>query len=207
LSTDPNRPRPRSSKKRRAVAGGGGRQTGGRVRGGNSTPPAGGIPGLWLAIGAVGVFVVGVLLASGTIGGGGAGGGGTPSPSSQVKGSLTVVSPSSSPVARGTNCPTSQPPAAPAGETRVVTIQTAKGSFEITLMSDLSPIAVGNFAALAVKVLVLDEQDRVVGADRGLEHPLGVGRRGRHHDGQAGDVGEPGFRAVRVGRAQIAGHA
>jgi cyclophilin family peptidyl-prolyl cis-trans isomerase len=149
LSTDPNRPRPRSSKKRRAVAGGGGRQTGGRVRGGNSTPPAGGIPGLWLAIGAVGVFVVGVLLASGTIGGGGAGGGGTPSPSSQVKGSLTVVSPSGSPVARGTNCPTSQPPAAPAGETRVVTIQTAKGSFEITLMSDLSPIAVGNFAALA----------------------------------------------------------
>jgi cyclophilin family peptidyl-prolyl cis-trans isomerase len=103
---------------------------------------------VWLAIGAVAVFAVGVLLASGTIGGGG-----SPAASSNVKGSLSIVQPSGGPsgssVARGTNCPTSQPPPAPAGQTRVVTIQTAKGSFDITLKADLSPIAVGNFAALA----------------------------------------------------------
>jgi cyclophilin family peptidyl-prolyl cis-trans isomerase len=82
------------------------------------------------------VFVIGVLLASGTIGGSG-GGAGTRSPVA-----------SASVVARGTNCPTSQPPPAPAGQARVVTVQTAKGSFEITLEADLSPIAVGNFATL-----------------------------------------------------------
>jgi cyclophilin family peptidyl-prolyl cis-trans isomerase len=153
LSPDPNRQRPRSSKKRRAVqsgaatrprasGGAGGATRGanrgpdGRVRRGGATPQSGGIPGAWLAIGAVAVFLVGVLLASGTIGGSGSGPGG-----SQAAGGSVAP--------RGTNCPTSQPPAAPAGQTRVVTIQTAKGSFEITLQSDLSPIAVGNFAALA----------------------------------------------------------
>ena len=46
-------------------------------------------------------------------------------------------------------CPTSQPESLPAGEARLVTIDTAKGSIEITVESDLSPIAVGNFVALA----------------------------------------------------------
>ena len=175
MSSDP-RQRPRSSKKRRAVqtggvnrqsSGGGARPgtrpAGSRTRAGGATPPSGGIPGAWLAIGAVAVFAVGVLLASGTLQlGGGAGASassdafanGSAGPSSGITGSLSVVSPSAaspggSVAARGTNCPTSQPPAAPAGQTRVVTIQTAKGSFEITLKADLSPIAVGNFAALA----------------------------------------------------------
>ncbi|HLO35685.1 MAG TPA: peptidylprolyl isomerase, partial [Candidatus Deferrimicrobium sp.] len=58
------------------------------------------------------------------------------------------LEPASPPAARGTNCPTAQPPAAPAGQTRVVTIETAKGQIQITLKADLSPIAVGNFAAL-----------------------------------------------------------
>ena len=141
MSTDPNRRARsgRSSKKRRAVQSGAARRGGTGVRAGSATPPSGGIPGIWLAIGAVVVFVVGVLLASGTIGGpGGAGG----------RGGAGGASPSASAVARGTNCPTSQPPPAPAGQTRVVTVQTAKGSFEITLKADLSPIAVGNFAAL-----------------------------------------------------------
>ena len=158
MSSDPNRQRPRSSKKRRAVqsgagarprpasagggAGGGGRRTpDGRVRRGNATP-SGGIPGAWLAIGAVAVFGVGVLLASGTIGGPGAS-----SPSSPTGSRAAAASASVAP--RGTNCPTAQPPAAPAGQTRVVTIQTAQGAIEITLKADLSPIAVGNFAALA----------------------------------------------------------
>jgi cyclophilin family peptidyl-prolyl cis-trans isomerase len=145
LSTDPSRRArtQRSSKKRRAVQAGAARRSDPRVRRGSATPPSGGIPGVWLAIGAVVVFVIGVLLASGTIGATGGGGGGT-TPSA-----ATSAAPGGSTVARGTNCPTAQPPAAPAGQTRVVTIATAKGSFEITLKADLSPIAVGNFAALA----------------------------------------------------------
>jgi peptidyl-prolyl cis-trans isomerase B (cyclophilin B) len=175
LSSDPNRQRPRSSKKRRAVqtgstgTGGTGRPpTGGApnrptaqrvragsTRGGRAAPAKGGIPGGWLAIGAIAVFAVGVLLASGSLK---FGGGGSPSgssaPSSGIAGSVSVVppaggSPGASTAARGTNCPTSQPPPAPAGQTRVVTIETAKGQFAITLKADLSPIAVGNFAALA----------------------------------------------------------
>ena len=46
-------------------------------------------------------------------------------------------------------CPTVQPPALSAGEERVVTIETAKGEIAITIEADLSPIAAGNFVALA----------------------------------------------------------
>jgi cyclophilin family peptidyl-prolyl cis-trans isomerase len=46
-------------------------------------------------------------------------------------------------------CPSSQPQALPAGETRLVTIETEKGPIEITIEADLSPIAAGNFVALA----------------------------------------------------------
>ena len=52
-------------------------------------------------------------------------------------------------VARGSGCPTSQPPALGAGQKRLVTIATAKGSIGITIDADLSPIAAGNFVALA----------------------------------------------------------
>jgi cyclophilin family peptidyl-prolyl cis-trans isomerase len=48
-----------------------------------------------------------------------------------------------------TDCPTSQPDAPGAGETRTVTIETVKGTITIGLQADLSPIAVGNFVALA----------------------------------------------------------
>jgi cyclophilin family peptidyl-prolyl cis-trans isomerase len=184
VTSDPNRPRPRSSKKRRAVQTGGrapSRPAGQPVRGtttrrGAATPQSGGIPGAWLAIGAVVVFAVGVLLASGTIQFGAAGSkpsgsadpfgydaSGSPaasaaSPGGSAAGSIgsptasgpsASGSPSSSTTAHGTNCPTAQPPAAPAGSTSVVTIETPKGSIELTLKADLSPIAVGNFLALA----------------------------------------------------------
>jgi len=66
-----------------------------------------------------------------------AGGGATPLPSSNP-----------SEAAAG-ECPTSQPAALPAGETRTVTIETDKGSFAIKVEADLSPIAAGNFVALA----------------------------------------------------------
>jgi cyclophilin family peptidyl-prolyl cis-trans isomerase len=47
------------------------------------------------------------------------------------------------------NCPKSQPAALPAGQKRVVTISTAKGNIEVTVEGALSPIAAGNFVALA----------------------------------------------------------
>jgi cyclophilin family peptidyl-prolyl cis-trans isomerase len=47
------------------------------------------------------------------------------------------------------SCPSSEPAALPAGETRSVTIETSQGTFTIGLQADLSPIAVGNFVALA----------------------------------------------------------
>jgi cyclophilin family peptidyl-prolyl cis-trans isomerase len=57
------------------------------------------------------------------------------------------------PTAGGTaasaDCPTSQPEALPAGETRIVRVETDKGTIEITIEADLSPIAAGNFVALA----------------------------------------------------------
>ena len=46
-------------------------------------------------------------------------------------------------------CPTSQPEALPAGQTRTVTLDTEKGKITMALKADLSPIAVGNFVALA----------------------------------------------------------
>ena len=46
-------------------------------------------------------------------------------------------------------CPTSQPAALPAGETRTVTITTDKGDITMKIEADLSPIATGNFVALA----------------------------------------------------------
>ncbi len=55
---------------------------------------------------------------------------------------------SGSAVAAGA-CPTAQPPALPAGETRTVTLTTPKGAIAIKVEADLSPIAAGNFVALA----------------------------------------------------------
>lgn len=46
-------------------------------------------------------------------------------------------------------CPKAQPAALAAGETRTVTIQTALGAIAIKVEADLSPIAAGNFVALA----------------------------------------------------------
>jgi cyclophilin family peptidyl-prolyl cis-trans isomerase len=47
------------------------------------------------------------------------------------------------------SCPTSPPAPLPAGEERVVTIETAKGAIEITVEANLGPRAAGNFVALA----------------------------------------------------------
>jgi peptidyl-prolyl cis-trans isomerase B (cyclophilin B) len=57
--------------------------------------------------------------------------------------------PATSASAYGHNCPTSQPAALPAGETRTVTIKTPKGDIVVQVKADLAPIAAGNFVALA----------------------------------------------------------
>jgi peptidyl-prolyl cis-trans isomerase B (cyclophilin B) len=46
-------------------------------------------------------------------------------------------------------CPTAQPDPLPAGETRTVTITTDQGIIALKIEADLSPIAAGNFVALA----------------------------------------------------------
>jgi cyclophilin family peptidyl-prolyl cis-trans isomerase len=46
-------------------------------------------------------------------------------------------------------CPTSQPAPLPSGQTRTVTITTAKGTIAVKVQGSLSPIAAGNFVALA----------------------------------------------------------
>ncbi len=60
------------------------------------------------------------------------------------------LEPSASAEARGPHdCPTSQPAALPAGQTRTVTITTTRGDIVIKVDGTLSPIAAGNFVALA----------------------------------------------------------
>jgi cyclophilin family peptidyl-prolyl cis-trans isomerase len=66
-----------------------------------------------------------------------------------VAGGTPAPVPATASAAGGAACPTAQPAALPAGETRTVTIDTAKGSIAIKIEADLSPIAAGNFVALA----------------------------------------------------------
>ncbi|MEO7663798.1 MAG: peptidylprolyl isomerase [Candidatus Limnocylindrales bacterium] len=50
---------------------------------------------------------------------------------------------------RGHNCPTSPPAPLPAGETRIVTIETTLGKIRLKVEGDLAPNAAANFVALA----------------------------------------------------------
>ena len=91
----------------------------------------------WLVAGAIAVvalIAILVVFKPGT-GTGGATASGSPGPSGTA-------------VAAG-SCPTTQPAALPAGETRTVTLNTPKGAIAIKVEADLSPIAAGNFVALA----------------------------------------------------------
>jgi cyclophilin family peptidyl-prolyl cis-trans isomerase len=65
---------------------------------------------------------------------------------SSESGAVTSMSPLP-PTSGG--CPTSQPPALAAGEQREITMSTSMGDITLLLEADLSPIAVGNFVALA----------------------------------------------------------
>ena len=65
-------------------------------------------------------------------------------------------------------------------------------------------VLVGDFAAqAAVALLVLEEQDRVVVADRALQQALAVVRGARDDDLQAGDVEEQRLDALRVVQAAV----
>ena len=90
---------------------------------------------------AVASILATLLLAACSASGGGAAATSAPS--------ATASSAPSASAAAGNGCPTSQPAALPAGETRTVTINTDKGAIAIEVDADLSPIAAGNFVALA----------------------------------------------------------
>jgi cyclophilin family peptidyl-prolyl cis-trans isomerase len=112
-----------------------------------------GIPGLpWLVGGAAVILVV---LIGGFIVLQPRGGGATASPSASAPAASaapgTSAGASAIPGASSAtgDCPTSQPPALPEGETRTVTLTTPKGDIVISVEADLSPIAAGNFVALA----------------------------------------------------------
>jgi cyclophilin family peptidyl-prolyl cis-trans isomerase len=95
----------------------------------------------WLVAGGLALIALIAILVvfQPTVGSGGTGG---------VGGVDATASPGASGAAAGA-CPTAQPPALPAGETRTVTLTTPKGAIAIKVEADLSPIAAGNFVALA----------------------------------------------------------
>ncbi len=63
--------------------------------------------------------------------------------------SAPPATPTTAPTSAESACPTSQPAPLPAGETRSVTINTSKGAITLKIEGALSPIAAGNFVALA----------------------------------------------------------
>jgi peptidyl-prolyl cis-trans isomerase B (cyclophilin B) len=93
-----------------------------------SSPSTSGL-GTTIVLAAIGIFVIAAaLVLSGVVG---------------VPTGSALATP------RGTNCPTAQPAPLAAGETRTVTIDTPKGKIVIKVEGALSPIAAGNFVALA----------------------------------------------------------
>lgn len=77
------------------------------------------------------------------------GGQATTSPPPVASEAPPASSAASSPATGGNGCPTSEPAPLGKGEKRTVTIETPKGKIVIELTGDLSPIATGNFVALA----------------------------------------------------------
>lgn len=112
-----------------------------KVRARRGQPPARNRSGLFVAI----LLVAGLGIAALTfVLSNGFGPGAGPSPTGAAGGpSPTTARP------RPTGCPTSQPEPLAAGETRTVTITTELGNIVIKVEGALSPIAAGNFVALA----------------------------------------------------------
>jgi cyclophilin family peptidyl-prolyl cis-trans isomerase len=102
-----------------------------------------GVP--WLAAGGI---VVVVLVVAALILGTGAFGFGAAAAASARPSTAAAASAAGSAVTAN-NCPTKQPDPLPAGETRTVSLNTEKGTIVIKVQADLSPIAAGNYVALA----------------------------------------------------------
>jgi cyclophilin family peptidyl-prolyl cis-trans isomerase len=88
----------------------------------------------------VGVALTLVMLVAACSTGGGAG---------RSSGPPVATTSPSAPSASNPPCPTSAPPPMAAGQKRTVTIETVKGTIEVTVESDLGPLAAANFVALA----------------------------------------------------------
>ena len=111
-----------------------------QVRGGTASS---GIPTLWLGVLVVVIFAIGVALAGGVIT---FGGGGAAAPSKSPAASRAA---GGSPVARGTNCPTTAPAGSATSTPSLVTIETAKGTIAITVDPTSARRRPANFVALA----------------------------------------------------------
>jgi cyclophilin family peptidyl-prolyl cis-trans isomerase len=135
----------------------------GRVRAGSATRGSSGSgwlrnPLTWAGVAIVVVIVAFLVLRPGGLGGSGASASASAAPSAS-SGASQVAAGSGPPAGSGAapsprtsnppGCPTSQPPAGAAGQKELVTIETDLGSMAITVDNDLSPIAAGNFVALA----------------------------------------------------------
>lgn len=96
-------------------------------------------------------FLAALFVAGACTGGGSAGSSRAPAsvPPASVPASIAPSSSAPSGSSAASSCPTTQPAALPAGEKRIITMDTAKGKVEVTVEAKLSPIAVGNFVALA----------------------------------------------------------
>lgn len=107
----------------------------------NQPPARSGPPTLAIVLVVAGIgLVAAALLIGPRLGGGTASASGSPGVSPTV---------AATPRPNPSGCPSAQPAALPAGETRTVTIATSKGDIVIQVKADLSPIAAGNFVALA----------------------------------------------------------
>jgi cyclophilin family peptidyl-prolyl cis-trans isomerase len=142
-------------------------------KGSTSRPPAGrtpvrgtttssSIPGAaWLLGGAVAIVaVIALILVFRPSGGGAATASASPGVSTAAGASAGASAGAGASASAGasvapggssatSDCPTSQPDPLPAGQTRTVTLTTPKGAIAIKVEADLSPIAAGNFVALA----------------------------------------------------------
>ena len=126
--------------------------------------------------------------------------GGSPAPAGSAPPAASeappAVSAASSPTTGSSGCPTSQPAPLGKGEKRSVTIETPKGKIVIELTGDLSPIATGNFVALAA----CGYYDGVV------FHRVVQGFVIQGGDGEFGRVGQDGkLSAANAGQAGTGG--
>ncbi len=98
---------------------------------------------------ALAVLALPLLAAACTSGGGGGGTLPTIPPESPTAAAVASAEPTHPGPTYPPGCPTSQPAPLAAGEKHAVTIETTKGNIELEVDGSLSPIATGNFVALA----------------------------------------------------------